>query len=224
MTVRAVVAVEEVEAEMDNALSSEQLHPLLQTPTEDWSSLVETPVSRPVIPPETPCRPSSGPVGEALLGFNQEEEFEEDLPFDDEEDDMPVDDIRGLSPFLLPIPSPSAAATVGAVIEVDMLEDITEEDIADYILPPEEVEQKTLWWKELHKSAPDRMVISVLKGPFLKGASEEGGLAERTSCREGQETKTIGQESTNEPTRVLQCLRGGQRHVGREGTELQDKL
>ena len=93
----AIVAVEEVEAEMDNALSSEQLHPLLQTPTEDWSSLVENPASKPIIPPETPCRPSSGPIGETLLGFDQDEEFEEDLPFDDE-DDMPVDDIRGPSP------------------------------------------------------------------------------------------------------------------------------
>ena len=38
----------------------------------------------------------------------------------------------------------------GAIIEVDTLEDIDDQDVSNYILQDDEAKQKLRWWRELH--------------------------------------------------------------------------
>lgn len=125
------LALEEVEAEMDIALSSRPLHPL-----GPWTSFVESATQEDALSEEPSPRGNILENKISLLTNSFSKSFDpedEELPFDDDSDDMAIH------------PSPKKER-----IEVDDLDNISDIEILQYILPPEETKQKRTWWRELH--------------------------------------------------------------------------
>eukprot|EP00210_Caulerpa_lentillifera_P000287 g280.t1 len=121
MEMQQAPEAEEVEAEMNAALSCQQIETFISSVHGDASQRILD------IPP-TEANPVQSTEPETS-GVQGQEEVEEDLPFDEEEEEEEGED----------------------AIIIDDLEEISYESISDYLLPQEEADQKRLWWNELHE-------------------------------------------------------------------------